>query len=170
MLDGPLGRNERHRTRNRALSVVMRRSGLRVSEALGLRMDDLRPGNGRVWVRRGKGGKPRLAGMGPESFEAWRPWLELRGELGLDPGGPLLYAFNGNARGCGRSWGFRSGCAPTRCGIRTRTSCSARAMRPNLIQLQLGHARLDSTDMFLRKIGPNEAVAVVSRRGWEVAP
>ena len=73
LLDGLLGRNERTRTRNRALLVVMCRAGLRVSEALGLRMDDLRPDEGGVWVRRGKGGKPRLTGMGPESFEALRP-------------------------------------------------------------------------------------------------
>ena len=43
LLDGPLGRNAKTRTRNRALLVVMWRAGLRVSEALDLRMEDLRP-------------------------------------------------------------------------------------------------------------------------------
>mgnify|MGYP000341700154 CR=1 FL=1 len=53
MLGRPLGRNERTRTRNRALLVVMWRAGLRVSEALGLRMDDLRPDEGLILVRLG---------------------------------------------------------------------------------------------------------------------
>ena len=97
LLDGPLGRNEKTRTRNRALLVVMWRAGLRVSEALDLRMEDLRSKDGGVWVRRGKGGKPRLAGMDPDSFEALQPWLELRAGLGLDPRGPVFCTFNGNA-------------------------------------------------------------------------
>ncbi|MGH1348452.1 MAG: tyrosine-type recombinase/integrase [Nannocystales bacterium] len=37
-------------------------------------------------------------------------------------------------------------------------------MATKLIQLQLGHARLDSTDVYLRRIGANEAVAVVRAR------
>ena len=97
LLDGPLGRNEKTRTRNRALLVVMWRAGLRGSEALDLHMEDLRPREGGVWVRRGRGGKPRLAGMDSESFEALGPWLELRAELGVDPGGPVFCTFNGNA-------------------------------------------------------------------------
>ena len=49
LLDGPLGRNEKTRTRNRALLVVMWRAGLRANEALGLRMEYLRPEEGGVW-------------------------------------------------------------------------------------------------------------------------
>lgn len=176
MLDGPLGRNEQTRTRNRALLVVMWRAGLRVSEALGLRMDDLRADEGGVWVRRGKGGKPRLAGMDPESFEALGPWLELRGELGLDPAGPVFCTFNGNAV---ESSYVRHMCRRLRAKLGLSKRVHAHALRhthahelfyegvaTKLIQLQLGHARLDSTDMYLRKIGANEAVAVVRERGW----
>ena len=35
--------------------------------------------------------------MDAESFEALRPWLELRGELGMDPVGPVSCTFNGTA-------------------------------------------------------------------------
>ena len=35
-----------------------------------------------------------------------------------------------------------------------------------LIQVQLGYASLESTDKYLRKIGANEAVAVVRGWGW----
>ena len=176
MLDGPLGRNEQTRTRNRALLVVMWRAGLRVSEALGLRMDDLRPDEGGVWVRRGKGGKPRLAGMDPESFEALQPWLELRGELGLDPAGPVFCTFTGNAV---ESSYVRHMCRRLRTKLGLSKRVHAHALRhthahelfregvaEKLIQVQLGHASLESTDKYLRKIGANEAVAVVRVRGW----
>ncbi len=82
-------------------------------------MDDLRRYDCGVWVRRGKGGKPRLAGMDPESFEALGPWLELRGELGLDPAGPAFCTFSGNA--------LESSCVRHICRrLRTRLGLSKR--------------------------------------------
>ena len=176
LLDGPLGRNEKTRTRNRALLVMMWRSGLRMSEALDLRLEDLRPGDGGVWVRRGKGGRPRLAGMDTESFGALGPWLELRTGLGLDPGGQVFYMFNGNAvqpsyvhHMCRR---LRS-----KLGLSKRVHAHAlrhtdahelfrEGMAEKLIQVQLGHASLESTDRYLRKNGTNDADAVVRARGW----
>ena len=35
-----------------------------------------------------------------------------------------------------------------------------------LIQLQLGHARLDTTDKYLQRIGANDVLGVVGRRRW----
>ena len=177
LLDGPLGRNEETRTRNRALLVVMWRAGLRVSEALDLRMADLRPEEGGVWVRRGKGGKSRLAGMDAESFEALGPWLELRGELGMEPGGPVFCTFNGTAV---ESSYVRHMCRRLRTKLGLSKRVHAHALRhthahelfregvsEKLIQLQLGHATLESTDKYLRKIGASEVVAVVhARKSW----
>ena len=177
LLDGPLGRNEKTRTRNRALLVVMWRAGLRVSEALDLRMEDLRPEEGGVWVRRGKGGKPRLAGMDPESFEALQPWLELRAGLGLDLDGPVFCTFTGREV---QSSYVRHMCRRLRSKLGLSKRVHAHALRhthahelfregvaEKLIQVQLGHASLESTDKYLRKIGANEAVAVVrARRPW----
>ena len=176
LLDGPLGRNEKTRTRNRALLVVMWRAGLRVSEALDLRMEDLRPEEGGVWVRRGKGGKPRLAGMDPESFEALGPWLELRADLGLVLDGPVFCTFNGSAV---QPSYVRHMCRRLRSKLGLSKRVHAHALRhthahelfregvaEKLIQVQLGHASLESTDKYLRRIGANEAVAVVRERGW----
>lgn len=176
LLDGPLGRNEKTRTRNRALLVVMWRAGLRVREALDLRIGDLRPDEGGVWVRRGKGGKSRLAGMDAESFEALQPWLDLRAELGLDPGGPVFCTFSG---GVVEPSYVRHMCRRVRSKLGLSKRVHAHALRhthahelfregvaEKLIQLQLGHARLDTTDKYLRKIGASEAVAVVHARGW----
>jgi len=176
LLDGPLGRNEKTRTRNRALLVVMWRAGLRVSEALDLRMEDLRPGEGGVWVRRGKGGKPRLAGMDPESFEALQPWLELRAGLDLGPEGPVFCTFTGREV---QSSYVRHMCRRLRSKLGLSKRVHAHALRhthahelfregvaEKLIQVQLGHASLESTDKYLRRIGANEAVAVVCARVW----
>ena len=176
LLDGPLGRNEKTRTRNRALLVVMWRAGLRVSEALGLAMSDLRPEEGGVWVRRGKGGKPRLAGMDAESFEALGPWLELRAALGTDSSGPVFCTFNGNA--VEPSY-VRHMCRRLRAKLGLSKRVHAHAFRhthahelfregvaEKLIQLQLGHASLEATDKYLRRIGARDAVAVVQAREW----
>ncbi len=175
LLDGPLGRNEKTRARNRALLVVMWRAGLRVSEALDLGMEDLRPQEGGVWVRRGKGGKPRLAGMDEESFEALRPWLDLRTNLGLDPRGPVFCTFTGNAV---ESNSVRHMCRRLRSKLGLSKRVHAHALRhthahelfregvaEKLIQVQLGHASLASTDKYLQRIGTGDILEVIRRRG-----
>ena len=177
MLDGPLGRDEKTRCRNRALFVVMWRAGLRVREALGLRACDLRPGDGGVWARKGKGGRSRLAAMDTESFEALRPWLELRAELEL--GDALVFCTFGG--GAIDPSDVRHMCRRLRAKAGLAKRVHAHAFRhthahelwregvaERLIQLQLGHASLAATDKYLRRIGlPGEVVAAIrGRRGW----
>ncbi len=48
------------RWRDRAMVEAMVLGGLRRCEVLGLRLEDLRPGEGRVFIRNGKGGHQRL--------------------------------------------------------------------------------------------------------------
>ena len=50
-------------SRNRAVIAVLYRCGLRVSEALALSIHDVDLDNGKVQVRRGKGGKRRPVGI-----------------------------------------------------------------------------------------------------------
>ena len=142
-----------------------------------------RPAHGRPAARRGRGlgaareGRKAPAGRdGPGSFEALGPWLELRGELGLDPGGPVFCTFNGNAV---ESSYVRHMCRRLRTKLGLSKRVHAHALRhthahelfregvaEKLIQVQLGHTSLESTDKYLRKIVANEAVAVVRARGW----
>jgi site-specific recombinase XerD len=49
--------------RLRGIIVVLRRAGLRISEALALSETDLDPGRGSIVVRHGKGDKRREVGM-----------------------------------------------------------------------------------------------------------
>ena len=69
--------------RTRALIVLCRRAGLRISEALAVRESDLDGTRGAVLVRRGKGGKRREIGM-----DRWG-WLSRRwaaaGDIGRCP-------------------------------------------------------------------------------------
>src|SRR5437588_8802886 len=85
--------------RLRALSVLLWRAGLRISEALSLQESDLDRSRGAVLVRRGKGGKRREVGMDRWAWEQLGPWLEIRHEL---PIGALLCVIHGPT--AGRRW------------------------------------------------------------------
>ena len=76
--DGPLG------LRDRALFELLYGSGLRVSEACGLDLDDLDL-RGRTVRVLGKGRKERLCPMNVGCIAALRRWIERRGELLVRP-------------------------------------------------------------------------------------
>lgn len=78
VLPGALG------LRDLALAEVLYGSGLRVSEALSLSVDDVRTDRGFVRVR-GKGGKERLAPLSEAAKERLAEYLRLRRELASDP-------------------------------------------------------------------------------------
>jgi hypothetical protein len=61
-----------------ALTVLLWRSGLRVSEGLALEKHDLRPAEGTVFVRCGKGGKARMSGMDEWAFEQVMEYADWR--------------------------------------------------------------------------------------------
>ncbi len=73
--------------RDAALLALLYGAGLRVSEAVGLRVQDVRLDEGRVRVR-GKGGKERQAHLPPHARELVGRWLEVRPAAGdaLFPG------------------------------------------------------------------------------------
>jgi site-specific recombinase XerD len=65
--------------RDRALFEVAYGAGLRVSELVRLEVDDLQLGEGQLTVRRGKGGKDRVAPMGAAAVAALRALLAANG-------------------------------------------------------------------------------------------
>jgi integrase/recombinase XerC len=79
LLEAPPG-NEPLGLRDRALLEVMYSAGLRVSELVGLNLDDLDLDAGIVTVR-GKGKRERLALLGAAAKKALRRWLEDREAL-----------------------------------------------------------------------------------------
>lgn len=76
--------------RDRALLELLYASGLRVSEACGLRLDALDLERETVRVR-GKGNKERTVPMGRMAVEALRDWLAARGELMTDASPDLVF-------------------------------------------------------------------------------
>jgi hypothetical protein len=67
--------------RTRGLIAILRRAGLRISEALALTESDLDPKTGSVLVRSGKGGKRRMVGMDDWAWEHVARWTEHRVQL-----------------------------------------------------------------------------------------
>jgi site-specific recombinase XerD len=63
--------------RNRALILVLADSGLRANEVLRLLLEDWRPVDRGLFVRAGKGGKDRVAFVGPTTTRALKAWLAL---------------------------------------------------------------------------------------------
>ena len=68
----------RHGARDRALALVMFYHGLRVSELIGLRMDDLQLDQSRLVIRRLKGSKSGLHPVNGTVLRALRRWLKER--------------------------------------------------------------------------------------------
>ena len=74
--------------RNKALLKVMAYGGLRVSEAVNLRTQDVRSEDGRVTleVRDGKGGRDRVVPLKDHAGETLEAWMDKRRDLGLGNG------------------------------------------------------------------------------------
>lgn len=68
-------------TRDRALLELVYSSGLRVQEARGLDLDDLRLDLGLTHVRQGKGSKERVVPMGDKALQALQDYLKWRQEM-----------------------------------------------------------------------------------------
>ena len=66
----------RHRTGTGPWSRPMLLGGLRRCEVLGLRFEDLRPGENQVFVADGKGGHQRLVPMSPRFFRSLSLYME----------------------------------------------------------------------------------------------
>jgi site-specific recombinase XerD len=145
--------------RLRGLIVVLRRAGLRISEALALTESDLDLHRGAIPVRRGKGGKRREVGMDRWAWEQLAPWLELRA---TPPVGALFCVLRGPT--AGRPWapaGVRAQLhrAAAQAGVRRRfaphqlrhahaVEMSREGVPLLVIQRQLGHADLAVTSVF----------------------
>src|SRR3954449_4392982 len=76
--------------RNAALIAIMFGAGLRVSEALALKVSDLHLGNGTVRVRHGKGDRARTVALDPSAQAFVERWLGRREQLGLNGRQPLF--------------------------------------------------------------------------------
>lgn len=164
--------------RNRALIAVLYRGGLRVSEALALRPKDIDAAAGTITVLHGKGDRRRTIGLDDGAFEVVVRWLERRDALGLTGRHPLFCTLGGAplkgsyvrtllprlARKAGiekrvHAHGLRHSHA---------AELAAEGHPVNLIQAQLGHTSLSTTDRYLRHIAPRQLVDAMRSRAWSI--
>ena len=81
--------------RNRALLLLLYRSGLRISEALSIRPSDLNVKEHSIRVLDGKGHKATTRGFHPSAEDALARWGDMRKRYGFKPGTPLFCTLDG---------------------------------------------------------------------------
>lgn len=161
--------------RNRALIVLLYRSGLRLGEALALRPCDIDFARGAVRVLRGKGGRARTSGIDPGGAVAVRVWADERAGMGFRPGGALFCSGSGKpvtqayVRRLLPELARRAG-IPKRVhahGLRHTHAAELRAEGVDVavIRRQLGHAHLMTTVVYLDHLCPVSVLAVAAGRG-----
>jgi len=149
------------RWRDRAMVEAMVLGGLRRCEVLGLHVEDLRPGEGRVFVRDGKGGHQRLVPVSGRFFRSVGAYLstERPAEATTDR---LFVVLKGPRRGqplsedgldeIVRYTRVRIGLSHCTCH-ELRHTCLTRlreaGMALEAIQAQAGHRSLETTRIYL---------------------
>ena len=147
--------------RDRAMVAAMVFGGLRRCEVLGLRLEDLRVAERRVFIADGKGGHQRLVPVSSRFFAAVAAYLEVERPAGADTdrvfvvlkgrtrGGPL------SVRGLDEVLAgakHRAGLAHATCH-ELRHTCLTRlreaGMALEAVQAQAGHASIESTRIYL---------------------
>lgn len=162
--------------RNRALISVMYRAGLRVSEALALFPKDVDANAGTLTVLHGKGDKRRIVGLDPGAFAVLARWMDRRAALDLNGRHTVFCTLQGSSlkpayvrallpRLAAKA-GIEKRVHPH--GLRhTHAAELAREGTPlNLVQAQLGHSSLATTDRYLKHIAPEELVKAMKARIW----
>ncbi|HEX6967806.1 MAG TPA: tyrosine-type recombinase/integrase [Micromonosporaceae bacterium] len=147
--------------RDRAMVAAMVLGGLRRCEVLGLRMEDLRPAERRVFIADGKGGHQRLVPISSRFFTAVAAYLD--GERPPGSGTDRVFVvLKGPRRGSPLSTkGLdvvltaarrRAGLAHGTCH-ELRHTCLTRlreaGMALEAVQAQAGHASIESTRIYL---------------------
>lgn len=162
--------------RNRALVVLLYRSGLRISEALALRPSDLDMCECTIRVLHGKGDKSRTAAMDPSGFAYVQHWMTERDRIEISGRAPLFCTLKGEPL---MDQYVRLLLPRLAKRARIEKRVHAHGLRHLLavemnregqslttIQMQLGHARASTTATYLTRISPQEAINAVKTRTW----
>jgi len=165
--------------RNRAIIAIAWRSGLRVSEILGLELKDVDLDNGTLLVRHGKGDKARTVGLDAGTSELIVRWLSARSKLDIGRNRLVFTTLSGNQI----DPSYLRHAIPRlakKAGIDKRThlhglrhlhaiSLDRAGASPSMIRDALGHSSLSTTDRYLRRLGTGASVDFVRARDWTPA-
>ena len=165
--------------RDHALLVTMWRSGLRVSEALGLIPADVDFGVGSITVRHGKGRKSRVVGIDDAALAVVSVWMNARTAAGIGDAGPLFcrLRFDPGAPLSARYVRAMMTRTAAKAGVRRRAH--PHALRHSLafesvqegvpitkISRQLGHSSIATTQLYCDHLLPADVVDAYRSRAW----
>lgn len=166
--------------RNRALIGVLYRGGLRLGEALALKPKDLDPLQGTITVLHGKGDRRRVVGLDPGAMAMVERWIERRKDIGLSARSPLFCTLGGKPLKASYIRTLLPRLA-AKAGIEKRVhphglrhtmayELMMEGVPVPIIQRQLGHASLATTDRYLAHLAPRDVVEAMQRRHeWSAA-
>jgi site-specific recombinase XerD len=164
--------------RNRALVVLLWRSGLRIAEALALYPKDIDPAAGTVTVLSGKGSRRRQVAVDGYSLAALERWQAARAELGLTGRHPLFCCVDVRTRGKA----MYSSYVRDMLKHRARQAGIEKRVHPHglrhtmafellmegqplgVIRDQLGHSELATTMRYLDHLAPAAAIRAMHAR------
>lgn len=164
--------------RNRALIVLLWRGQMRISEALALIPKDLDQQASTVRILHGKGDKARTIGLDESSWAIVTRWLDKRKELGHNGRQPVICTLEGTELNSSyvrallprlaRKAGIEKRVHPH--GLRhTGAFELANEGTPlHVIQQQLGHTSLATTDRYIRHLNPQQVVEAMKARTWSL--
>lgn len=168
--------------RNRAMIVVMWRAGLRIGELLALEPKDIDAERCAITVLRGKGGRRRTVGIDPQALAVVERWMDARRVMAAERGWrPTLHPVFCTVKGTAvRSPYVRELLhrIATRAGITKRVhphglrhTCAfdlaMEGVPVTMIQRQLGHTNLNTTERYVSHIAPAQLVRAMQARQWE---
>ena len=163
--------------RNAALFTVLYRSGLRISEALALRLKDVDQRQATLTVLHGKGDKRRVVGIDPQALTILQRWLDRRqAPRGATvfctlSGHPLDASYVRRAlRRAADKAGIEKRVHPHGLRHTHAAELAAEGVPTNEIQSHLGHTNLQTTDIYLRHIAPTQRIDRIHQRDWDLEP
>lgn len=165
---GAIPRNGFWSSYKRAILILASTSGLRISELLDLRPNEIDFSAGTIFVRNGKCGKSRTVGLNSAAVEPIRAWMAARATLKVGEANPLFCAEDGSKASPSALNQMLKRLAK-KVGIAQRVSFHQ--LRHNLavvldsksvpltqISAILGHAYLSTTEYYLKAINPKHAI------------
>lgn len=154
----------------------MYRGGLRLGEALDLRAKDVDSDQGTVTVLHGKGDRRRTVGFDPGAMAIVEWWIELWRKLGQPSRSPLFCTLKGKplkpsyVRTLLHRLAEKAGIEKRVHPHGLRHSMAYELMMEGVpmpvIQRQLGHSSLATTDRYLSHLAPKDVVEAMQGREW----
>ena len=154
--------------RNRALIVVGWRAGLRISEALALKLTDLNAQQQTLRVLHGKGNKARTVGLDGAAWAVVHQWIARREAAGLPATSPLFCTETGGQL----SDRYVRELLPrlARAAKILAFELASEGVPMHVIQQQLGHSNLAVTSRYINHLNPAETIARMKARAWGSSP